>query len=238
MIPKTIHLCWFSGEEFPVEIKVCLDTWKKILPEYKIRVWNYNDASSIGNKFINEALSLKNWAFAADVVRFYAVYKEGGIYMDSDIFLHKRFDSLIPEHGFATFNECTKEGDTDFGLQAAFFMGEKENAFCKEMFDYYDSNHFINADGSTNETICPFIMRDIAKKMGYVCEDRLQILENCNTVIYPTKFLSPSRHYNHHPDAIGVHYIYGNWRKRKLGRKIERAIKHYINAIKYYLFKK
>ena len=32
MIPKIIHLCWFSNDPFPVEIKVCLDTWKRILP--------------------------------------------------------------------------------------------------------------------------------------------------------------------------------------------------------------
>nr|DAO49701.1 MAG TPA: glycosyltransferase family protein [Caudoviricetes sp.] len=31
MIPKIIHLCWFSNDPFPVEIKVCLDTWKRIL---------------------------------------------------------------------------------------------------------------------------------------------------------------------------------------------------------------
>lgn len=24
MIPKIIHLCWFSNDPFPVEIKVCL----------------------------------------------------------------------------------------------------------------------------------------------------------------------------------------------------------------------
>lgn len=24
MIPKIIHLCWFSEESFPVEIKICL----------------------------------------------------------------------------------------------------------------------------------------------------------------------------------------------------------------------
>lgn len=25
MIPKIIHLCWFSNDPFPVEIKVCLE---------------------------------------------------------------------------------------------------------------------------------------------------------------------------------------------------------------------
>ena len=66
---------------------------------------------------LNVPSVFKKWAFAADVVRFYAVYTEGGIYMDSDIFIKKRFDSFIPEHGFATFHEHI--GDR-LKLQAAF----------------------------------------------------------------------------------------------------------------------
>lgn len=87
MIPKIIHLCWFSDEPFPVEIKICLETWKRVLPDFKVRRWTYQDAKAIGCQFIDEALEAKKWAFAADVVRFYAVYTEGGIYMDSDIFI-------------------------------------------------------------------------------------------------------------------------------------------------------
>lgn len=103
MIPKIIHLCWFSEESFPVEIKICLASWKRILPDYTIRLWTYADALAIGCDYVSEALSVKKWAFAADVIRFYAIYKEGGIYMDSDMFLKKRFDEFIPEHGFGNF---------------------------------------------------------------------------------------------------------------------------------------
>lgn len=76
MIPKIIHLCWFSDEPFPVEIKICLETWKRVLPDFKVRRWTYQDAKAIGCQFIDEALEAKKWAFAADVVRFYAVYTE------------------------------------------------------------------------------------------------------------------------------------------------------------------
>lgn len=78
MIPKTIHLCWFSNDPYPVEIKACINSWKRILPDFSIKKWSYEDAMAIGCDFINEALENKKWAFAADAVRFYAVYKEGG----------------------------------------------------------------------------------------------------------------------------------------------------------------
>lgn len=48
MIPKIIHLCWFSEDPFPVEIKICLDSWKRHLPEYEIKRWTYEDADAIG----------------------------------------------------------------------------------------------------------------------------------------------------------------------------------------------
>lgn len=40
MIPKIIHLCWLSGDPYPVEIQKCLDSWKKYLPDYEVWVWD------------------------------------------------------------------------------------------------------------------------------------------------------------------------------------------------------
>lgn len=45
--------------------------------------------------------------------------------------------------------------------------------------------------------------------------------------VYPTERLLPCRSYDgRHDLAFDVHTIYGSWRKRKLGRKIELKIKH------------
>lgn len=113
---------------------------------------------------IDQALSVRKWAFAADVVRFYAVYKEGGVYMDSDIYLRKRFDRFIPETGCATFNERWEEGETDYGIHTAFFIGSKGNDFCKEVFEYYQERDFIRPDGSLDQTVSPYIMRSVAER--------------------------------------------------------------------------
>ena len=61
MIPKVIHLCWFSNDPYPVEIKVCLDTWKCLMPDYVVKVWDYAAAKSIGCAFIDEALEARKW---------------------------------------------------------------------------------------------------------------------------------------------------------------------------------
>lgn len=187
MIPKIIHLCWFSNDPFPVEIKICLDSWKRVLPDYEVRRWTYEDAKAIGCRFIDEALAARKWAFAADVVRFYAVYKEGGVYMDSDILMKKRFDRFIPEHGFATFHEHIGQ---QLQLQAAFLMGEKGNAYCKAVFDYYNLRPFLKPDGIYDLTISPVVMLDMAYARGYKPEDTEQHLED-DVVIYPGYYLTP-----------------------------------------------
>lgn len=233
MIPKIIHLCWFSNDPYPVEIKVCLDTWKRLLPDFQVKVWNFEKAKAIGCAFIDEALEAHKWAFAADVVRFYAVYQEGGVYMDSDIYLHLRFDDFIPNEGFVTFCENDKE---EFGLQAAFFIGTKGNEFCKKMVEYYADRHFLNADGSFNDTISPYTMSSVAKKLGWQMKDEKQVLPGLT--VYPTHFLAPNNHYPMDKNTIGVHTVCGSWRKRKLGRYLEIKIKHVWHVIRYALFKK
>lgn len=235
MIPKIIHLCWFSNEPYPVEIKVCLDTWKHLLPDYKVQLWTSQEAKAIGCKYIDEALSVKKWAFAADAVRFYAVYQYGGVYMDSDIFLYKRFDELIPEKGFVTFNEIP-DHNGEYGLQAAFFLAEKGNPYCKSVFDYYKDAHFITTEGGYNETISPFIMLQKAKKYGYKNQDIIQKLDGLT--VYPIKYLSPRKRYKRCQETIGCHRIYGSWRKRKFGRALELKIKHIYNILKYLIFKR
>ena len=178
MTPKIIHLCWFSNDPFPVEIKICLESWKRVLPDFKVRRWTMEDARAIGCRYINEALDARKWAFAADVVRFYSVWKEGGVYMDSDMFVKKRFDRFMPEHGFVSFHEhiCTT-----VKLQAAFFMGEKGNQFCKEAFDYYNSRPFRLPDGSYDLKISPDVMVEIARPKGYRNEDVEQHLADEDT---------------------------------------------------------
>ena len=234
MVPKIIHLCWFSNDPYPIEIKICLDTWHRLLPDYKVKVWNYQMARSIGISFINEALEERRWAFASDVVRFYAVWKEGGVYMDSDILLLKRFDDFIPDEGFSTFIEDVREGGTARRLQAAFFSGSPGNTFCKDMLDYYRKRHYRNADGTQDNTISPMIMGDVAARYGFKAEDVEQTLDG-GIHIYPTHFLAPKKNYPIDGDTIGQHRIYGSWRKRKLGRRIEIAVSRWWFVTKYRL---
>lgn len=244
MTPKMIHLCWFSDDPYPVEIKVCLDSWRRILPDYDVRVWKYADARALNIPFVNEALDARRWAFAADVVRVYAVYTFGGVYMDSDIFLYKRFDEFFPteDDAFATFHDKVNPDETDnpdgdsFGPNGAFFIGTKGNTFCHELLEYYKSHHYRRPDGTFDNTDSPSVMRSVARRHGYVCEDRLLRLDVLT--VYPTRYLAPRKKYPQYKETFGRHRTYGSWRKRKLGRLFEIHVKHIFHVVKYALFRR
>lgn len=237
MIPKIIHLCWFSGESYPVEIKVCLDTWKRLLPDYTLRLWTYEDAQRIGIPYLDEALAHRKWAFAADVVRFYAVWKEGGIYMDSDIFLYRRFDEILPEEGFVTFCEqMGRHQDHRFGLQSACFMGSVGNEVCARALDYYRQHRFVQPDGSYDLTESPDVLATAAQPLGFVFEDREQHYEGLH--VYPTYLLKPRKRYPRHEKTFGEHRIYGSWRTHKWSRRFEKKMVHGYKVLRYILFRK
>lgn len=210
MIPKTIHLTWFSGDEYPENIKKCLATWKEILPDYEVKTWTMEMARALDIPFVNEALDARKWAFAGDVVRAYAVWSEGGIYMDTDILLLRRFDVFM-EKAMVFFIELNRkewEMDNPPGIidqkgqclipdayvkgkqiQAAIFMGEKGNPALYEIIEKYKGMRFVNEDGSFNYTISPWIYAKVLEKYGLVYLDEVQHLKN-GIVVYPSSFVA------------------------------------------------
>lgn len=251
MIPKTIHLCWFSEDEYPENIKQCINSWSKNLPDYTIKIWNKEKALAIGIDFIDEAISVKKWAFAADVVRAYALYTEGGIYMDSDIYVNKRFDEFITNDVILfqeyhpkvfkkskSYNSIDKNGkriegkDVEgLGIQAAFLLSTKEHPFFSKILDYYKKTHFIKDDGSYfMDIIAPSIYAKELEPFNYKYIDKNQILTN-NISIYESKYLAGSISYSN-DDAIAIHRCSHSWYDYSLFEKIKMKISRFIHKPK------
>lgn len=95
MIPKIIHLCWISGDAYPKTIQMCIDSWQRMLPDYEIVLWDKQRVDSLNSRYLNGAIQNCRYAFAADFIRFYALYTYGGIYLDSDVEVLKSFDELL-----------------------------------------------------------------------------------------------------------------------------------------------
>jgi hypothetical protein len=155
------------------------------MPDYKIKCWDAESLKEIDNDFVKEAFEARRYAFVADYVRFYALKKYGGIYLDSDVEVYKSFDDLL-SNSFFTGTDI-KEFNGIQGPEAAIIGAEANHPFIDEFLKYYEGRHFIQEDGSQDMTVLPNIMGNILLKYGYRFEDTEQVLPN-NSIIYSTDY--------------------------------------------------
>ena len=73
----------------------CIQSWKAVLPNYEIKLWNEENFDFSAYAFSSEAYKLGKYAFVADVCRLHALYQEGGIYLDTDMLVLKDFTHLM-----------------------------------------------------------------------------------------------------------------------------------------------
>mgnify|MGYP001171208262 FL=1 len=213
MIPKIIHFCWLSGEPYPPLIANCLESWKRVLPDYEIMLWDTNRIDVSSNLWLKQSFENRKYAFAADYIRFYALYHYGGIYLDADVEVLKTFDPLL----------CEKEiiGEEASGdIEAAVIGVEKGCEWVKKCLDYYNVRPFVKQDGSYDMRPVPLLVHSVIKH------------ENID--IKPYYFFSP-KDYNVGKIAISeetycVHHFDGKWLKKGTVY----ILKRYIHCMLYY----
>lgn len=60
MIPKIIHYCWLSNDPMPAELKRCIKSWKRKLPDYKIKKWDTHNFDIYSIPFVAEHVRCEN----------------------------------------------------------------------------------------------------------------------------------------------------------------------------------
>lgn len=133
------------------------------MPEYEIKEWNEDNFDINYNDFTRQSYDKKQYAFASDVVRLYALYTEGGIYMDTDVLAYKPLDEFLNDEGFTGFE--------DIGYPVTATMGaEKGNPVIKQMLDFYDCIDFKTypdwRDYITNQETSTCIYSNILGLLG------------------------------------------------------------------------
>ena len=161
MIPKQIHLCWLSGDPYPAKIEKCLASWKKFLPDYEVVLWDTKRFDLDAVPWVKQAFEAKKYAFAADYIRFYALYNYGGIYLDSDVEVLRSFDPLLDLPYFAG-------AETAGTIEAAVLGAEKGCDWIKQCLDYYEGRSFIREDGSYDIRMLPEIMQEQIPKLKHI----------------------------------------------------------------------
>lgn len=183
MIPKILHYCWFGKGELPDLAKKCIESWKKVLPEYEIKEWNEDNFNLDAYSYVREAYDNRKFAFVSDVVRLYALYTEGGVYMDTDVEVLKPFDPFLHHKAFSGY-ETTKM------ISTGIIGSEKGGEWVKNNLDYYTDKHFVNDDGSFNIVTNVTTITNYMISVGLRQDNSYQDFSGLIT-IYPKDFFSP-----------------------------------------------
>ena len=189
-IPKIIHYVWLGHGEKNELIKNCMKSWEKL--GYEVKEWNEDNFDINYNKFTKQSYDAKKYAFTSDVIRLYALYTEGGIYLDTDVEVYESLDKFLLEPAFTGF-ECE-----NYPVCAT--MGAvKGNPVIKEMLDYYNDRDF---EDITNTRI----MSDILERHG-IDRKRNEIQKIDNFTIYPKEYFNDEKGYT-------KHHMNGSWLER------------------------
>lgn len=210
MIPKIIHFCWMSEETYPKLVNECIQSWKEKLPDYKIIKWDTSNFPYQKFPYALEAMNNKKYAFVSDILRLYALYNYGGIYLDSDIKILKNFDGLLHNKAFTGFESNDRVG-------VWLLASEKENPIFYEMLKYYEGRHFVKPDGSLDLTPNPVILGKVFDKYRIKYNNDIQHLDNIT--IYPKDYFCPldgsTGELNITDNSYAIHLFNGAWREKK-----------------------
>lgn len=222
MIPKIIHYTWFSDDEMPAKIKGCIESWKRLLPDYELRHWGMNDIKDIDSGFLREALQARKWAYASDFVRLYAIEKFGGIYLDTDVLLFQKPDRFLSDKCFIGAESSThlNGASGECYLSSHCFGAEAHHPFIQRCLAYFEGRKFIHSENAElpptmrlNLVLLPYIQSEIAKLWGYDASiarrDSTQQLMDGLTV-YPCDYFDPQCPTS---TSICFHYAMGSWRE-------------------------
>jgi len=236
MIPEVVHWIWLSGDDLPPLVQQCLESWNQALPGFEIRKWDLQAIRSLSScQWLEQAISLKRWAFASDYLRIAILHKHGGIYLDSDVYVQHnlrlltgyQFVSAIefhPEVFSASYSDCLVDASGSrlasargkslpgLGVQAAFLMSKAGHPYLSAIKSFYESASYVLEDGGLNESeIAPGIYALVAEKFGFKWIDSMQSLDE-SIILLPTSCVGGTpRQVN--SSTLAFHCCANSWRR-------------------------
>jgi len=145
MIPKSLHYCWFGGDELPALESSCVETWKRVMPGYEVRRWDESNFNVNRCDFAREAYEQGMYAFVSDYARYVILYEQGGIFLDTDVKALRSYDPLLSNRAFCGYMQ------NDEYVNPGLILGSEQGLpLFKDVIDWYKSTPFSQSGHRVN----------------------------------------------------------------------------------------
>ena len=162
----------------------CIASWHRFLPDWEYKLWNEDNFDVASVPYVREAYEAGKYAFVTDYVRLFALYTEGGVYMDTDVEVLKPFDDLLHLTAFTGY-----EGSKYLPPVTGTMASEAGGLWVRNRLDEYANAHFVNPDGSYDMTTNTSRISSSMKEKGFVQDGRYQVFEDMH--IFPAEYFCP-----------------------------------------------
>lgn len=184
MIPKKIHYCWFGRGEIPDMAKKCIASWHEYMPDWEYKLWNEDNFDLRSVPYTQEAYEARKYAFVSDYVRLWALYNEGGLYLDVDFEVFKPFDELLGYQAFAGF-----EGSKHHPVMMGVCASEPQGEWVTEMLNAYQDRHFVLPDGALDMTTNVQFVNERMRQQGFEQNGKEQDYKDLH--VFPVDYFCP-----------------------------------------------
>ena len=220
MIPKVIHYCWFGRGEKPKLANRCINSWRKYCSDYEIIEWNEENFDVNSNAYTKWCYENKKYAFLSDYVRLLVVYRNGGIYFDTDVELVRNPDFLLKKQAFFGFEtdgmEVSNKKNIHTNTNLAFGLIASGLAFgsiagglaLEAMLKEYERL----LDGKHGVVMCPELNTAALEKLGLKRDGSYQ--EFSWGTVYPKDYFNPyestTGRLNKTENTVSIHWYMGS----------------------------
>ena len=125
----------------------CIASWHRYMPHWEYKLWNEENFDVNSIPYTSESYSLGKYAFVSDYVRLWALEREGGVYLDTDVEVFRSLEPLLSYPAFVGF-----EGSKHKPIGTCIMATEPHGQWVKEMLAVYDNLLFVKNDGTPDLT--------------------------------------------------------------------------------------
>ncbi len=221
MIAKVIHYCWFGRNPLPESAVKCIESWRKVMPDYEIKEWNEDNFDVNIIPYTAEAYSVGKYAFVSDFARYWIIYHHGGVYLDTDVEVVKPFDDIVGKGAYMGIESMCKVIPEDLvgypmvnpGLGIGAPAGTD---FYKKVLDYYSKLRFLRDDGSIiGGTVVAHTTRLLVEEGLQKHDGQQQV---AGILIYPEDYFNPfddiTGRLNITENTRSIHWYARTWLKQ------------------------